>query len=243
MTIFFVSPEPEICHILSKQLSQHNCFVFSSFTNLINMLSSLSTMPDLLVMDYLSFNHDLFDIYKEMNKNSAYIPLIFYNDPTLILPTRSLHWKHVIEYQKPDYVEFTVTEEYEKIFNKIEEIVESEELSPYIPLMQTWKRLPKEIKNYDDFTKMITSQDEEKLMYLRKHLSSAQYFLFNIFYNNINEYLSLEALLKEYSANDRQMTEKSLEVVISRLRKKLRELDKVGFIIESHNKNYILIEH
>lgn len=242
MTIYFASQEPEICHIFSKEFPEHSCFIFTGFASLMDMIKKLSIMPDLLVLDYLLYNHDIFDIFKEMNKKSVYIPLIFYNDPTLILPKRSLHWKHIIEYQKPDFCDFTITEEYEKIFSKIEEMVESPELSPYIPLMQPHKKLPKEIINSDYYKKMLTTQEEDKLIFLKNNLSENQFFLFNLFYENLDNFLSLDTIIKKYKADNREMTENSLKVVISRLRKKLRTLEISGFYIESHKNNYCLLE-
>ena len=70
MTIYFASQEPEICHIFSKEFPEHSCFIFTSFASLMDMIKKLSIMPDLLVLDYLLYNHDIFDIFKEMNKKN-----------------------------------------------------------------------------------------------------------------------------------------------------------------------------
>lgn len=242
MTIIFVSPDPEITMILAHNFPQHICFTLSNVNTLTESLDNLSTMPDLLVMDYLTFNHDIYNVYKEMGRHGVYIPLIFYNDPTLTLPTRFLHWKNILEYEKPPTSEFKITEEYEEILLKIQELVESDELSPYIPLMQKPKPFPKDIFEKNSIKKMIKRTTEEKLNFLEKHLSGNQFFLFNIIFNSKNDYSSLYEILCEYKNKSKVMTEKSLEVVISRLKTKLKQLENSGFYIQSQNKKYKIIE-
>lgn len=242
MTIFLVSTQPEICHIIAKKFPQHSCFVFSSLPRFTQMLDDLNRMPDLVIMDYLTFNHDIYNVYGEMKRHKVYIPLIFYNDPCLTLPTRSLHWKNQIEYEKPHGAEYTVTEELMEIFKTVEQMVESPELSPYIALMQKPLPLPDSIKNFDDYTKLLDIRTEEKLDYIKQELTAHQYFLFDVLFSKKGSYLSLNEITAKYKENQKSMTEKSLEVIISRLKTKLKSLPNSGFYIQSSDKTYGLFE-
>lgn len=242
MTIFLASYKPGICHILSKKLSSHKCYIFSDLDILTQMLQNLTTPPDLLVMDFLCFNHDLFNIFDEMKRRFMYVPLIFYNDPTPTLPTRVMHWKYMINYQKPCTSEFEFTEELENILEQIQELVESEELSPYIPLMQQPKPLPKSFFENDDFKWMNNEHQEERISYIKSKLTQNQLFLFNIFYENTNTFLKKTQIIKEYKKRHKMMSKDSLIVVISRLKKKIIEVSDGKFTIEKCKNGYRLIK-
>lgn len=240
MTIFFISPEPEICQILSKSFPQHSCYIFSKIESLSELINNFSKMPDLIVMDYLTFNHDIYNVFEEMRRKNTYIPLIFYNDPCLTTPIRSLHWKYILEYEKPVSSDFKVTDELMDIFKEIEQLVESPELSPYIPLMQKSKSINTTNNNKIFLKELLDYQSEEIFNYLQENLSKQQFFLFKILFKNRETYIALGEILEEYKKNDKQMTENSLEVVISRLKKRMEELNKTGYLILSKNRTYKL---
>ena len=112
MKLFIYSPQREIGQIISDHLSAqgNHCFAFETLEDLYSLITSMTKYPDLLILDYLSFNHDIFNIYTYLKSLDANLPVIFYNDPCLTRSTRAAHWKSVLEitqfgYKQKDFLQ------------------------------------------------------------------------------------------------------------------------------------------
>lgn len=65
----------------SLQDKNHICCLFTSKNEFLSTLKIMKKKPDLLVLDYRTYNHDIFNIYNYLKEISCPVPLIFYNDP------------------------------------------------------------------------------------------------------------------------------------------------------------------
>ena len=146
MKVFIYSPQGELSQIISDHLSDkgHLCFPFGSMSDLSLSLRSLNKMPDILIMDYMSFNHDIFNIYKYFEETNIKVPVIFYNDPCLLRSTRASHWKAQLEITQQKYITKDFSP-FEPLFKDLEELIESKEFKPYISLLQPAKKLPESL--------------------------------------------------------------------------------------------------
>ena len=65
MKVVIYSPVPEISQIIAKHLiyAGHKCVIFENLEDLSSLIRNLKKGPDLIILDYLSFNHDLFNVY------------------------------------------------------------------------------------------------------------------------------------------------------------------------------------
>lgn len=99
MIIYIYLTQIDIGQIICDQLSSLNnlCFLFSNSDDLFDTLENQKKMPDLLILDYLLFNHDLFNVYIDLKEKDLNFPVIFYNDPCITKSTRLKHWLSVIE--------------------------------------------------------------------------------------------------------------------------------------------------
>ncbi|MCQ2592564.1 MAG: helix-turn-helix domain-containing protein [Treponema sp.] len=242
MVIYLISPITEICHIMAKALFEHRCYVFSGYSEAYATIADLKMPPDLLVLDYTLFNHEIFHIIEYMDAIRYRIPLIFFNDPCPIASSRADHWEQVIK-MTYDYKEEQKPEVYHKVYEIIESVVENPELRPYIPLMQKFKPLPKHLyvtKMYEDssikasYYSLINFKNKSKM-------SNGIFFLMELFYRNSDKAITLEELQKQYEDNRHFITIESLKVQISRLRTFLKNHSNNQYAILTRKDGYQLV--
>ncbi len=65
MKVFIFSKQREIAQVISDHLSDkgHLCFPFFKLEDLRSIIEKTDNRPDLLILDYMTFNHAMFDIY------------------------------------------------------------------------------------------------------------------------------------------------------------------------------------
>ena len=146
MNVCIYTPILELAEILTQKIEStgQNCFKFNSQESLVEFLASVKYLPDLLILDYTTINHNLFNIYTELQSIDKLFPIIFYNDPCLVSNDRTKHWKTIIDFfiQKKDD---TFEQDYVQVFSIIKEVIESPPISPYIPLMHQPLQFPEEL--------------------------------------------------------------------------------------------------
>ena len=241
MIICIYSQIQELSEVIAENIESLGecCFKFSNELSLTEFLSSVKNLPDLLILDYNCFNHEIFDLPGTLRSINKLFPVIFHNDPCLIHPKRSLHWQMQIKLIY-DVTNEEQLESYLKVFEEIEKIVESPELKPYIPLMQTPLPFPqKESKTKRLFEKLqidttLSLQNFKK----RTNLPENLYYLLQLFYNKREQFISIQEIIEEYKKNNKTITEASLRVSISRLKKKLAEDKENTFFLHKQNDKY-----
>lgn len=247
MNVFVYSMQPYIGQIICDHLTEkgHLCLCFQNQQEVGTTLMKLKTPPDLLVLDFTAYNHDDFDIYNFFLKKKLCLPLVFYNDPCLTMSTRARHWKsQIMLNQNSKKEQVFKIEKFDEIFKDLEELVESDELSPYISLMQKPKPLPEYMipKKYSlDYIKNVK---KDFILEFKKRASLPEnlFYLLSILQANKDFLLSLSDIQKFYIRDGKEITENSLKVLISRLRSKIREDKQCKFIIRQTKGMYQFVK-
>ena len=246
MKIFIYSPQREISQIISDHLAAkgNRCIVHYTTEDLVTDISALKKMPDLLILDYLSYNHDIYNIYENFEKLNLNLPVIFFNDPCLTRSTRTNHWLAQLEMLmcKTIYRDFS---SYKPVFEDLEELIEAEEMQPYIPLLQKAKPLP---ENYikEQFTLQYLKEQSDDCIHSfceRNNLPANLFYLLDTFQKNRNLFLSYSDIKKIYEEDGKIITEKSLSVLISKLRKRIREDNQTCFLIYQENNKFKFVRY
>ncbi len=246
MKIFIYSPQREISQIISDHLTEkgNRCIIQYTIEELVSDVSNLKKLPDLLILDYLSYNHDIFNIYENFEKQNLNLPVIFFNDPCLTRSTRTSHWLSQLEMLmcKTIYRDFSI---YKPVFQTLEELIESEEMQPYIPLLQKAKPIPeKYIK--EQFTLQYLKEQSDDCIHSfceRNKLSANLFYLLDIFQKNRNLFLSYSDIKQIYEEDGKSITEKSLSVLISKLRKFIREDNQSCFLIYQEKNKFKFVRY
>lgn len=215
MIIYFYSPQKYIAKKLAEPLEceNHICHTYTSVNAFVQAVENLKEMPDLLVLDYTAFNHNVFNVYRYMTEFDKLVPLIFYNDPIpKTKEERISQWEIIFSSYYTNQKSLDI-KNYKKIFEHIASIIESKELKPYIPLLQEPLPPPKESK--ENFT------SDPLLQKIKEALSASLYILFCVLYKNKNNYVSLKTLSKTLNDEGHNLKTASIYSGISRLREKL----------------------
>lgn len=253
MKIYIDSTQIEIAEILSDELKKmkHDVINLTNTNSLFSTIQNSKTHPDLLVLDYLLFNHDIFNLASALEKVKCYSPFLFYNDPCITRGSRSSHWAGLIQEKINISEERTPLKEifnknkenYLMIFSNLEKLVESKELSPYIELMQKPKPFPNEVKK--SLFERLKEHDDYKLVNnfkTRTNLSENLFNLLLILQEARENPLTAEELSQIYSEKHNIISENSIKVLISNLRKKIHSDIKCNFSIQKNKKGYFLVK-
>lgn len=242
MVIFFITFQPEICHIIADHLKDHSCWVFDGFDNAIGVMQNLINLPDLLVLDYTMHNHEIFDINEFMDLVKRRIPKIYYNDPCIVAGTRAVHWKVLIE-NAHGFKRDIDPAIYMDVFKRIEAVIADPDISQYIPLMQKPRPLPKnfyvtkmykEASMKDAFNRLISFKIEAKV-------PENLFFLMELLYRSQDTPLSLEELQKQYEEDSRPIKISSLKCQISKLRRYIEDNPDFKYAIVKRKQGYLLL--
>lgn len=242
MLIFFLTDQSEICHIISDRLAEHSCHVFTDINKIYDAILNLHNPPDLLVVDYSMFNHEIFSISEYMDQVHYHIPIIYYNDPCLIAGNRPDHWKHLLFLQN-DLLESKNQDEYYDVFVKITEVVEDPDISQYIPLMQKPKMLPEKFYVTKMYKDTVLKDAQRRLMEFKTktNMPDNLFFLMELLYIYLDKTVSAEELRDEYSQKIRPITIQSITVQLSKLKKILKDYPEANYTIIKRKTGYQLI--
>ena len=214
MTIYFCISERYICKKLSEPLeSEHICQLYTDFDSFYSAILNMKCPPDLLILDYATFNHHIFNVYRYMEQINKLVPLIFYNDPCAkTKQDRINQWKMIFStYYEKLQIDLDA---YSTIFSCIAETVESEELRPYIPLLQEPRPIPQKYQK-----KKNNAGEQTKIF--KEILPTSLFNLFMIFYKNKERYLELSELQFLLKTQGLETKKSSVYSSISRLREYL----------------------
>ena len=246
MKIFIYSPQREISQIISDHLSckEDHCIAFETMEDLSSLVRNMEKGPDLLILDYLSFNHDIFNIFSYLKKIQKPIPVIFYNDPCLTRSTRAAHWKALLELTQTEYKkkDFSYLD---SIFKKLEELISSEEFSPYVSLLQPPKTVPDYLikdKYTLDYMKE-KSDDCIKSFRDRNKVPKNLFYLLSLLQKNKDIPMRLSDIIELYKNDGKEITENSLKVLISKLKNLIRSDKQCGFLIYQEDGTYRFVRY
>ncbi len=246
MKIFIYSPQREISQIISDHLNAcgNCCLIFITATDLIEEISNRKKQPDLLILDYLSFNHDIYNIYDYLSSINLPLPVIFFNDPCLTRSTRTSHWISQLETIMSKAIKKDFYP-YKPVFQALEELVESEELSPYIPLMQKAKPLPQSYIKEEYTLQYLKEQSDDCIHTFkeRNRLPENLFYLLQLLQKNKELPLGYSDIKELYKKDGKDITEKSIGVLMSKLRKYIREDNKKNFLIYKDKSRFKFIRY
>ena len=244
MRVYIHSPLIELADIIADHLigQGHTCYVIENLEKLFLTINNQQTLPDLLVLDYTSFNHDSFNAARNLTRHNKFLPLIFYNDPVLTRSHRALHWKAQIELLQCRCGEQDLSV-YDEIFASIQTLIESKELRPYVPLMQPPKPLPDELKKQRFTLDFIRKNLQDTVIAFKERtkLPESLFYLLQILQEHKKEDMTLEEILEVYKKDGKTMKLESLKVLMSRLRNTIRKDLNCSFLILHENKTYKFI--
>lgn len=269
MLIYFLTKEPDVCQLISDKLITKEIIItiFPTTTNLFKKIFELNLIPDLLLLDYLYFQPDLFNPYNLFNKSKKKFPIIFYNHPFPLPRRRKIFWLYNLKKTKEDFDLTNIS----KILYKLEQILLDKNISKYISCIQYPEKyistntryieplnneeISYYLNNYDNvITKELTkdkkftsqkkihqeSKEENEFLDLIRTENKLSHNLFIIF-----EYLYLHkeshvSTLELRNLLNHTLSENGLRLIIYRLRKVLTENKKYNLTIETFDYGYIL---
>lgn len=234
MKIFIYSRQPEISQIISDHLTSKtdHCIAFERLDDLSGLIRSMDKGPDLLILDFLTYNHDLFNVYEYLHKINKIFPVIFYNDPCITRSTRVAHWKTVLEITQPSYQskDFSI---YDGVFGKLEELILSKELFPYISLLQPPQPVPESMIKDKYTLQYIKDQADDCINSFRERnkLPNNLFYLLSLLQKHKGLPMKFKDIIELYQNDGKQISEKSLKVLISKLKSLIRADKESGFLI------------
>jgi len=224
---------------MEDKLTEHFCHVFTDLDKLYSAYKNLHNPPDLFVIDYTLYNHEIFNLTDYMNDVHYRIPSIFYNDPCLIAGNRPDHWQHLIRITY-GYKDTQNPEEYYEVFKQIASVVEDPDIAQYVPLMQKPKLLPENFYVTKMFKDTAIKEARHRLLdfKIKTKMPDNLFFIMELLFINEDKAISLEEIQKEYSKEIRNITIESLSVQISKLKKILKDNPQANYAIIKQKKGY-----
>ncbi|MCR4742114.1 MAG: winged helix-turn-helix domain-containing protein [Treponema sp.] len=231
MKIFLFSYNKSLIRLISDKLEEkgHSCVQYSDIDLYLNAIIKPGESPELLVMDYTSWNHEIFPFLSYLRDFKLFRPFIFFNDPCPVLGNRVKLWLYLLKYdlecfplerrkKNPEDLEI----KYKPVFKQIADIVESKALRPYIPLMQKPLPLPDSLpmKNAFEHLNRIELNKESIYEFKKKvKLPNSLFFMLEMFSRYMDIVVTKEHIINYYNENSKHISEESIKVKISNLRK------------------------
>lgn len=226
--------QPEVCQLIVDLLKKdgHDGKVYSNYDHLYEDFKFIHRKPDVIFMDYQSYNHEIFDINEYFFNDKKAVPYIFYNDPCPTSYSLTNHWvSQTISFFRQRKEETPY--EYLELYADLEQIVISPEISRHISLLN--KPIKFENKTLD--LENILSDFKQQT-----NIPQSLCNLLTIFIKNKDKTLSTDELRRLLAKNDKEISEASVKVMISNLRKYLNDYNKVNLVISKKDNEYKLIE-
>lgn len=210
--IFIVDDEEEILEILSVNLRAENYEVkeFPSGNQLINQILNEKEIPDLILLDVMMEGINGFDVCRKIRSDDRFtdIPIIF-------LTAKSSEEDRItgLEFGGDDYIS--------KPFN-IKELL--------LRVKAVLKRNSNSKLNGDTQKvfkfKDLTLMKDSFLVFLKEDplkLTKTEFNLLLLFFENPGRFFSREEIINRVWSDDTFVTERTVDVHIQRLRKKLKD--------------------
>lgn len=239
MTIFICIPQHYIAEAVASLCirNEHSCAIFQTATDIHEAIKGMTKKPDLIILDYLLFDHNLFNAYDYMKSKKYFIPIIFYNDPFPDMGERAVFWECTLQliYGKNFHAEL-----YSAIFQKIETLVESDNLRHYIPLLQPPQNTP-DIKGTDDESATKTSALEISALQAKLSLNGTFFMLLSILYENKDSTISAHEISEKLTKKGCPVKKRTVYSLVMRLREKLNAQKDIDANIITVSGGYKLI--
>ncbi|MDY7395821.1 response regulator transcription factor [Aureibaculum sp. 2210JD6-5] len=212
VTILLAEDEPALGQIIKESLETRDFNVLLCADGEIALKTYREHEPKLLVLDVMMPKKDGFTLAKEIRKENDEIPIIFL--------TAKSQTKDVVEgftIGGNDYVKkpFSI----EELIVRINNLLQRTDLQKTIEIIQ--------LGDYTfDFRRQLLKFKTEKEIQLTHREA---HLLFNL-YKNKNEVLDRSIILNKLWGNDDIFSSRSMDVFITKLRKKLKQDDSIQIL-------------
>lgn len=221
MKVFLCFEKNHIDHlqILKELLVQagHSVYIFEEYFMFAEEINSKKNMPDLILLDFDSFNPLIFDLYGHLEEMNCLFPTIIYNWP--LQSDRNFYsfwistlttWLGTQVFDRSRYNELLLL-----ICDKLEELREE-------------KSNPKN-----------NSPSDQILSQIHQQLSLNESILFSIVENE-SEITGIEEIIKKLGEKKIFWTQNTINCYISRLNQKLEKISDGKVRIAKNSAGYIL---
>lgn len=246
MTIAFLTKQYEVCQRIAERmkLPELNCMIFRTLSDMHQYFSTKKKFPDMMIFDYMMYNHDFVNPYEEMKNMNMNHPLIFYNDPYPDNSSRAAFWEYQIMRTNPG----CTIQNYRKYLSALERAVQAPDIFPYISLIQPPKPFPDPAEESGDVKNVTpcTADDGngKKMLYSlrKKHcIPKSVFSVLEILYNNMEYPISMEDLLDLLSSQGKSRSRNSINICLSKLRAILKSEDEYNMDLVTDHNGYRLI--
>ncbi|HAH63641.1 MAG TPA: hypothetical protein DCL73_16270 [Treponema sp.] len=240
MTIYFYTRQRKVCRRIAYILEENNnvCCIYTEENEFYTAVMNMKKYPDLLLLDYLVYNHDAFNVYRFMNDIDCKIPLLFYNDPLPVPEARVRHWNMMLNlyYSDADID----TARYTPTLQLLSDAVGSKELCPYISLLQP----PLPYQECADAGNQLSRSGQvsqgERILLMKNNLPCSLYAVFRILYTHREKSVSITELQFLLHQKNIEVKINTIYSEISRLRTFLSTSADTGMDICRTSRGYRL---
>lgn len=134
MRIFFLTREPDVCQLLADKFAgiDTEIKIFPIITKLFQSIFDVGITPDILFLDFLYFQSDIFDFYGLLKKHDKMFPVVYYNHPFPIPTKRKFFWSFNL--QKTGY--FSDLSRIDPLLEIMEKALLDSKIYPYVSVIQ-----------------------------------------------------------------------------------------------------------
>jgi len=231
MTIYFYTRQKNVCRKLAYILEEDEnvCCIYTKESEFYTAVANMKKYPELLLLDYLVYNHDAFNIYRFMSDIGCKIPLLFYNDPYPQPEALVQHWIMMLNlYYSDTGID---TEQYSQTLQHLSDAVNSKELRQHISLMQAPEPCPDSETGCINSSSADPQTQKEKDITIRGHIPNSLYSIFRILYAHRERAVSITDIQFLLHEKNIEVTANTIYSNISRLRTFLRTSGNSGIDI------------
>ena len=219
MTFYFYTKHRKASKKITKALEDngHTCNTYINSDEFYKSILKIKTCPDLLLIDYLTYDHSIFNIYRYMHDIGCSIPLLFYNSPfPKDADSRLKHWIMALNLYYGHIGSLDIDSLFPPL-KTIAETVETHGTKPHISLDR--------ISRTSGFSKdeKDRTQHEALLAVYKKQLSASIFSVFEILFTNEGRAVSIPELQQLLRKRGVCAKEGTIYSAISRLRTYLDE--------------------
>ena len=231
MTLYFYTGHRSSCEKIVKALENegHTCNIYTNCDNFYKTVLNMKTYPDLLLFDHLSYDGNIFNIYRYIREVRCLIPLIAYNVPfPRGCDARLKHWIMTLNLYYGHIPAFNAAA-YLPVLKTIAQAVEAYETKPSAPLACTPRR-----SNAEERTKTLRQKSSALIAYKQK-LPASLFSVFEILYDNRTAAISIPELQIRLQKRGVHTKQGTIYSHISRLRTYLMKEISEMYILKVKN--------
>lgn len=134
MRIYFLTREPDVCQLMADKFSSLHAEIriFPLVTKLFQNIFDFGITPDILFLDFLYYQNDVYDFYNLLKRKNKMFPVVYYNHPFPIPERRKFFWSFNL--QKTGY--FPDISKIEPLLQIMEEALKDPDIYPYVTAIQ-----------------------------------------------------------------------------------------------------------